>query len=145
MISHAAFLLLAAGAVEQIPLSAEESVFLHQLNLDFEAVILRRLENRIPDRMDAEDQAQECMLRLAKTCKNSDDVKPSCNRARYITHTVNSVISDYWADKKTQEKHFPQYPESEDISDRRTETDPERSVQMKDDVAAFCRRFSAAV
>ncbi len=140
MISHAAFLLLAAGAVEQIPLSAEESVFLHQLYLDFEAVILRRLENRIPDRMDAEDQAQECMLRLAKHVKTLMTLN-RLQRARYITHTVNSVISDYWADKKTQEKHFPQYPESEDISDRRTETDPERSVQMKDDVAAFAAAF----
>ena len=129
MISHAAFLLLAAGAVEQIPLSAEESVFLHQLYLDFEAVILRRLENRIPDRMDAEDQAQECMLRLAKHVKTLMTLN-RLQRARYITHTVNSVISDYWADKKTQ-----------DISDRRTETDPERSVQMKDDVAAFTAAF----
>lgn len=140
MISHTAFLLLAAAAVEQIPLTAEESIFLHQLYLDFETAILKRLERRIHDRMDAEDQAQECMLRLARNIKTLMSLNHH-QRARYITHTINSVISDYWVSQKSQEKHFPKCAESENISDDRREINPEMSMLMKDDVAAFAAAF----
>ena len=140
MISHTAFLLLAVAAVEQIPLKTEESVFLHQLYLDFETAILRRLEKRIYDRMDAEDQAQECMLRLARNVKTLMSLNRH-QRARYITHTVNSVISDYWTSQKSQEMHFPKCAESENISDDRREINPEMSMLMKDDVAAFAAAF----
>ncbi len=140
MISHIAFLFLAAAAVEQIPLTTEESVFLHQLYLDFETSILRRLEKRIHDRMDTEDLAQECMLRLAKHVKTL----MSLNRrqcSRYIIHTVNSVISDYWTSQKSHEMHFQTCTETEYISDDRREINPEMLLMMKDDVAAFAAAF----
>ena len=140
MISHTAFLLLAAAAVEQIPLTTEESIFLHQLYLDFETAILKRLERRIQDRMDAEDQAQECMLRLARNIRTLMSLNLH-QRARYITHTINSVISDYWVSQKSREKHFLKYAELEKVSDDRRENDPELSMLMKDDVAAFAAAF----
>ena len=63
-------------------------------------------------------------------------------RARYITHTVNSVIADYWATRKTQQKRFPAFSGAENISDCRIEANPELSVQMKDDLDAFTAAFN---
>lgn len=140
MISHAVFLFLAAGVVEQLPLSPEESAFLYQLYLDFEPAILRRLENHI-DEADTEDQVQECMLRLTRYIGTLMSLN-RLQRARYITHTVNSVIADYWATRKTQQKRFPSFSGAENISDCRIEANPELSVQMKDDLDAFTAAFN---
>jgi RNA polymerase sigma-70 factor (ECF subfamily) len=116
--------------------TTEEVSVMTQLNLRFRPALLSYFRRRVPDHMEAEDLAQEVLIRLVNHC----EVAPDAAHA-YVFQTAANLLRDRARRQKVRTAYAASIG---DLPDREVDTlDPHRHAEARFELRALEQHIAA--